>query len=44
MKQVEPQDPHRSLQTSEELSHEKALAGYITIDTPVSLEFWELSI
>lgn len=35
VKQVEPQDVHRSLQTSEEVSHEKALSGYITIDTPV---------
>lgn len=34
VKQREPQDLHRTLQTSEEVSHEKALSGYITIDTP----------
>lgn len=37
VKQVEPCDARRSILSSDEAQHEKALAGYITIDTPVSL-------
>ncbi|MPC46637.1 hypothetical protein E2C01_040361 [Portunus trituberculatus] len=35
VKQVEPKSAHKTLMTSEEESHEKAVSGYITIDTPV---------
>ncbi|XP_045137680.1 NADH dehydrogenase [ubiquinone] iron-sulfur protein 4, mitochondrial-like [Portunus trituberculatus] len=34
VKQVEPKSAHKTLMTSEEESHEKAVSGYITIDTP----------
>ncbi|KAK8745955.1 hypothetical protein OTU49_017200 [Cherax quadricarinatus] len=34
LKQVEPQDTRKSLLSSEEVQHQKALAGYITVDTP----------
>lgn len=35
VKQVEPKSAQKTLMTSEEASHEKAVSGYITIDTPV---------
>lgn len=37
VKQVEPRDARKSLLSAEELEHQKALSGYITIDTPVSI-------
>nr|XP_045601029.1 NADH dehydrogenase [ubiquinone] iron-sulfur protein 4, mitochondrial-like [Procambarus clarkii] len=37
VKQVEPLDTRKTLLSHEEVQHQKALAGYITIDTPVDI-------
>ncbi|XP_042864266.1 NADH dehydrogenase [ubiquinone] iron-sulfur protein 4, mitochondrial-like [Penaeus japonicus] len=37
VKQVEPRDAQKSMLSAEEAEHQKALSGYITIDTPADI-------